>query len=627
MTHSVVRQRGFFLVAALLALTGSARAQQPGAQPARLPPDTLRLTDLSAFRAPPASWRVVGAATSDLTSGRLSTEPGSGVISVGANGENLTTSWEHGDLELDLQFLLPRGSSSGIFLQGRYEVQLADSWGKSSPTFADAGAISPVGTSTAGHAPRVNASLAPGLWQTLRVVFRAPRFDAQGRKTANARFVQVALNGVTVQNNVEVPAPTRSAPIAQESAMGPLVIEGASGPIAVRNVRYKLDRGQRVAVSNLRYRVYEGVFTAMPDLTGRTPTREGTAEALTATVLGGTDKFAFTFDGTIELPAAGRYLFELSAPWATPQGTVPGSVSGGARFTVAGREVILHTGERASYNATVELPAGRHPFSLVFYKDRANRTPAFELNVEGPALARQALHRVENTQTPNMTAPIMAEPQREVLVLRSFMNFGAGKRTHVASVGDPSGVHYSIDLGRGALLYGWRGPFLETTQMWSGRGEPQIAEPLGAVVRFSGAPSVAILRDASAAWPDSANAESPYHFSGYSVDEGGRPTFRYRVGSVEVEETLAPDEDGVTLRHELRLRAPDNTGGVYVRLAEGATIDRLSGRSYAVDDYRFYVTPESGGTPVVRNAAGRQELVVPVRFRNGEARIVSGLVW
>ena len=626
MKNPVLRPCGSLLVAALLALTGSARAQQPAGTPARLPPDTLRLADLGAFRAPPASWRVVGAATSDLTSGRLVTEPGSGVVAVvGGNGENLVTSWEHGDLELDLRFMLPRGSSSGIFLQGRYEVQLADSWGKGSPTFADAGGISPQGAA-GGHAPRVNASLAPGLWQTLRVVFRAPRFDAQGRKTANARFVQVTLNGVTVQNNVEVAGPTRSAPFAQESATGPLVIEGSAGPIAVSDIRYKLDRGQRVAVSNLRYRVYEGEFAALPDLSGRTPTREGATDALTASVLGGTDKFAFTYDGTIEIPTAGRYLFELSAPWATPQGTDPGSKAGGARLTVAGREVIVHGGERAAYNATVELPAGRHPLSLVFYKNRANRTPAFELNVEGPAISRQALHRVENTQVPNMTAPITAEPQREVLVLRSFMNFGAGKRTHVASVGDPGGVHYSIDLGRGALLYAWRGPFLETTQMWSGRGEPQIAEPQGAVVRLTGAPSVAILRDASATWPDSATADSPYHFHGYAVDEGGRPTFRYRVGAVEVEETLTPSGDGVTLRHELRLRAPDNTGGVYVRLAAGASIDR-SGRSYAVDDYRYYVTPESGGSPVVRAAGQGEELIVPVRFRNGEARIVSGLVW
>jgi hypothetical protein len=215
-----------------------------------------------------------------------------------------------------------------------------------------------------------------------------------------------------------------------------------------------------------------------------------------------------------------------------------------------------------------------------------------------------------------------------VLVLRSFMNFGTEKRTQVASVGDPGGVHYSIDLGRGGLLYAWRGPFVEATQMWNGRGEPQIVEPLGAAVRLSGGATVAILGDASAAWPDSTQTEAPYRFRGYSVDDQGRPTFRYQVGAVEVEETVRPAADGVTLRRELRLRAPDNTGGVYVRLAEGSTVAPLANRSYGVDDLRYYVTVESGTpNPVIRRSGTRQELLVPVRFRNGEARIVSGLVW
>jgi hypothetical protein len=148
------------------------------------------------------------------------------------------------------------------------------------------------------------------------------------------------------------------------------------------------------------------------------------------------------------------------------------------------------------------------------------------------------------------------------------------------------------------------------------------------VVRFSGAPSVAVLPDASAPWPDSSQAGAPYHFVGYSVDEGGRPTFRYRVGAVEVEETLSPSGEGTTLRHELRLRAPEGTAGVYVRLADGATLEGPSSRAYAVDDARYYVATVAGTpNPVIRAAGERQELLVPVRFRGGEANVVSEIVW
>jgi hypothetical protein len=97
---------------------------------------------------------------------------------------------------------------------------------------------------------------------------------------------------------------------------------------------------------------------------------------------------------------------------------------------------------------------------------------------------------------------------------------------------------------------------------------------------------------------------------------------------VEVEQTLRPAADGATLRQELRLRAPEGTAGVYVRLAEGASIRALGGRTYAVDDFRHYVSVEAGTpTPAIRAAGARQELLVPVRFRDGEARIVTGIVW
>src|SRR5437868_1126648 len=56
--------------------------------------------------------------------------------------------------------------------------------------------------------PRTNASKAPGEWQSFDVIFQAPRFDAQGKKTANAKFVKVVHNGMTVHENVEVQGPT-----------------------------------------------------------------------------------------------------------------------------------------------------------------------------------------------------------------------------------------------------------------------------------------------------------------------------------------------------------------------------------------------------------------------------------
>jgi hypothetical protein len=149
---------------------------------------------------------------------------------------------EHGDLELELEVMLPRGSNSGIYLQGRYEVQLLDSWGVKNPKFGDIGGIyrnweNEKGKIYMGKAPLSNPAKAPGLWQKFKISFRAPRFDAAGNKIENARFVYVDLNGVRIHDNVEVPLPTGGPIENNEKPTGPLMIQGDHGPVAIRNIR------------------------------------------------------------------------------------------------------------------------------------------------------------------------------------------------------------------------------------------------------------------------------------------------------------------------------------------------------------------------------------------------------
>ena len=155
---------------------------------------------------------------------------------------NLVTNMKHGDAEFYIEFLVPRGSNSGIYLHGLYEVQVFDSWGAGTPQTTDCGSIyhrwmneKPVG----GSAAKVNASRQPGQWQSFHIWFRAPRFDASGKKIANARFDKVLHNGVLVQQNVEVDGGTRAHMPIPEAALNPLMIQGDHGPVALRNLYYR----------------------------------------------------------------------------------------------------------------------------------------------------------------------------------------------------------------------------------------------------------------------------------------------------------------------------------------------------------------------------------------------------
>jgi len=156
----------------------------------------------------------------------------------------LVSRFEFGDVDVHVEFMLPKGGNSGVYLMGRYEVQLLDSSGKPDDalTFGDCGGIYQGGGGDdpwVGRAPTFNAFKAPGRWHSLDISFNAPRFDARGAKLANARFVRVMLDDTLLHENIEVSGTTGGA-WPGEVATGPLRLQGDHGPVAFRNIRARL---------------------------------------------------------------------------------------------------------------------------------------------------------------------------------------------------------------------------------------------------------------------------------------------------------------------------------------------------------------------------------------------------
>jgi acetyl esterase/lipase len=201
--------------------------------------------ELSGFKKPFGTWQSAQSLTLDPANAKaFQLTPGTGIFVNSAAGKtnDLFSLAEHGDCELHVEFCVPQGSNSGVYLMGRYEVQILDSFGKKELKFSDCGGLyqshlpAPAFT---GKPPAVNASKAPGEWQSFDITFRAPRFDAGGTKTENARFIKVLHNGQLLHENVEVNAPTRSAAFNDEKPLGPLKIQGDHGPVAFRNLTLK----------------------------------------------------------------------------------------------------------------------------------------------------------------------------------------------------------------------------------------------------------------------------------------------------------------------------------------------------------------------------------------------------
>jgi hypothetical protein len=156
--------------------------------------------------------------------------------------QDWVTTATHGDVELYLEWMVPKGSNSGVYLHGLYEVQVFDSFGKAKVEYSDAGGIYHRWINNAGvggSAPRINMARAPGEWQSFHIWFRAPRFDAAGKKTENARFLRVIHNGVVVQENFEADGPTRAHMNLAEAPRNPLMLQGDHGPVAYRNIYWR----------------------------------------------------------------------------------------------------------------------------------------------------------------------------------------------------------------------------------------------------------------------------------------------------------------------------------------------------------------------------------------------------
>ena len=157
-----------------------------------------------------------------------------GVFQIG--GGDMMTKETFGDQKLHLEFLLPymptsfgQGrANSGVYLQSRYEVQVLDSYGLESQD-NDCGGIYQIAR------PIVNGCFPPLQWQAYDITFHAARFDDSGKKTANSR-ITVVQNGVTIQDNLELPHITPGGQDNNEKNPGPLMLQDHGNPVQYRNI-------------------------------------------------------------------------------------------------------------------------------------------------------------------------------------------------------------------------------------------------------------------------------------------------------------------------------------------------------------------------------------------------------
>ncbi|MEX2028746.1 MAG: family 16 glycoside hydrolase [Candidatus Curtissbacteria bacterium] len=580
--------------------------------------------DLKEFGEIPKTWKMVGGVSADWEHDDfLSTSRGTGILvnpPKSKNGPHFISGFEHGDMELELEFMVPKGSNSGIYLQGRYEVQIFDSWGKINPNSGDAGGIyqrwdKEKRQGFEGKAPRMNVSKAPGLWQHFKIVFEAPRFNAEGVKVKNAKFVHVFQNGILIHENVEVTGPTTSAMFEDEKALGPIVIQGDHGPVAIRNIKYKPFGNPVPQIKDLKYAYYKGKFQSVEEFLGTTPTATGQLNKITWDLGHGVLDFAYEYTGKLEIPKSGDYTFSL-----TTFGTTSLYLNG---------ENVLKDLNDSPRSKTLPLKQGVIPFKLVFYKNNyPGRRPQLGFFVEGPGIKKSPLHDPNSYVEHVIQKPFYLEPTNEPMILRGFFRHAGNVKTHTVGVGEPSGSSFAYDLQQGALLSIWRGGFLDTSPMWRQRGESQLMIPNGALVELVSGPTIARLDNKNSPWPDSLSSDL-LHIKGYFLNRDRRPTFKYVHEQIAVEDFFEPEMDGKILTRTISYINPQKISGLYARIISAEKIEDFGEGVYHINQGQLYVKLANNilSKALLRDTTLGQELLIPISTEGDKNEIKYSLIY
>jgi hypothetical protein len=202
----------------------------------------LRLTYGDALNAWQSDgWALVDAALDPADDRKFHTWPGvNALVNVGDPGaSDFVGRYPLGGGTYHVEFMLPRGGRSTVWLQGRYGIALSDEAAVAEGAPPTGSVCLAEGPGPGTLVPQLPSYHGPGVWHTLEVVFDAPTFDAEGALVSPARLASVSVDDVVLHEGVVLSAPSAGAPYEGTASLAPLVVQGSVTPVALRTLGFK----------------------------------------------------------------------------------------------------------------------------------------------------------------------------------------------------------------------------------------------------------------------------------------------------------------------------------------------------------------------------------------------------
>lgn len=395
-----------------------------------------------------------------------------------------------------------------------------------------------------------------------------------------------------------------------------------NGVMQVRAGGGKLGEGPKL--TDGKFQLFLGKWEMLPDFTQLKPLREGALEkGLIAWKFDDyKNEYGIRFTGKLEVKKEGDHTFRLAS-------------DDGGRIRIDGKTLVAQDGIHppgTGKTASVNLKPGMHDFQLDYFQ--ASGGAELYVSWSGPDFGETWLTKTKlesatkKKKSENATGvPLVVKD--EAIIYRNFIT---GVSSRGIAVGLPGGVNAAFDAELCNVALVWRGAFMDAKRHWTDRGTG-TQPPLGyAVVALEKNVPLAVI-SGDAQWP-AAPKDLPwgdwpagYKFSGYTLDKKGIPTFRYTFNGVQVEDRMeaAPTSashgghTGATMQRVVTLRNGTPIDGLHFRLASGKPVTAGKNGVFPLDEG---VSLQAAGA-IVRGT----ELLAPVTFKDGVARIEVSYVW